>query len=195
MIPDLDDTIRSVDRAAATAVGGDLDDTIVGRPGTASTGVAASAPPRAPESATPAQPSKPKAAPPPARYGFRIGRSERTVLLDVAAYVGRSPSSPRISNGELPKLIRVQSPKGEVSGTHLEIRQLGTSVIVTDLRSTNGSTVSVPGSAPRSLRQGEAMVVTPGTLVDIGDGNVIEILPLQRHLGPIGHERPDGHEE
>jgi len=89
----------------------------------------------------------------------------------------------------------VQSPKGEVSGTHLEIRQLGTSVIVTDLRSTNGSTVSVPGSAPRSLRQGEAMVVTPGTLVDIGDGNVIEILPLQRHLGPIGHERPDGHEE
>lgn len=195
MIPDLDDTIRSVDRAAATAVGGDLDDTIVGRPGPASTGVAASAPPRAPESATPAQPSKPEAAPPPARYGFRIGRSERTVLLDVAAYVGRSPSSPRISNGELPKLIRVQSPKGEVSGTHLEIRQLGTSVIVTDLRSTNGSTVSVPGSAPRSLRQGEAMVVTPGTLVDIGDGNVIEILPLQRHLGPIGHERPDGHEE
>ena len=195
MIPDLDDTIRSVDRAAATAVGGDLDDTIVGRPGTASTGVAASAPPRAPESATPAQPSEPEAAPPPARYGFRIGRSERTVLLDVAAYVGRSPSSPRISNGELPKLIRVQSPKGEVSGTHLEIRQLGTSVIVTDLRSTNGSTVSVPGSAPRSLRQGEAMVVTPGTLVDIGDGNVIEILPLQRHLGPRGHERPDGHEE
>jgi len=195
VIPDLDDTIRSVDRAAATAVGGDLDDTIVGRPGTASTGVAASAPPRAPESATPAQPSEPEAAPPPARYGFRIGRSERTVLLDVAAYVGRSPSSPRISNGELPKLIRVQSPKGEVSGTHLEIRQLGTSVIVTDLRSTNGSTVSVPGSAPRSLRQGEAMVVTPGTLVDIGDGNVIEILPLQRHLGPIGHERPDGHEE
>ncbi|MET4580840.1 hypothetical protein ABIE21_000330 [Conyzicola nivalis] len=195
MIPDLDDTIRSVDRAAATGIGGDLDDTIVGRPGPASTGVAASAPPRAPEPAPPAQPSQPAAAAPPARYGFRIGRSERTVLLDVAAYVGRSPSSPRISNGELPKLIRVQSPKGEVSGTHLEIRQLGTSVIVTDLRSTNGSTVSVPGSAPRSLRQGEAMVVTPGTLVDIGDGNIIEILPLQRHLGPTGHERPDGHEE
>ena len=191
MIPDFDDTVRPADRPAATGVGGDLDDTIVGRQGPASPDVAASAPPRAP--AAPARPSTP--APQPARYGFRIGRSERTVLLDVAAYVGRSPSSPRISTGELPKLIRVQSPQGEVSGTHLEIRQLGTSVIVTDLRSTNGSTVSVPGSAPRSLRQGEAMVVTPGTLVDIGDGNVIEILPLQRHLGPRGHERPDGHEE
>jgi len=191
VIPDFDDTVRPADRPAATGVGGDLDDTIVGRQGPASTDVAASAPPRAP--AAPARPSTP--APQPARYGFRIGRSERTVLLDVAAYVGRSPSSPRISTGELPKLIRVQSPQGEVSGTHLEIRQLGTSVIVTDLRSTNGSTVSVPGSAPRSLRQGEAMVVTPGTLVDIGDGNVIEILPLQRHLGPRGHERPDGHEE
>ena len=191
MIPDFDDTVRPADRPAATGVGGDLDDTIVGRQGPASTDVAASAPPRAP--AAPARPSTP--APQPARYGFRIGRSERTVLLDVAAYVGRSPSSPRISTGELPKLIRVQSPQGEVSGTHLEIRQLGTSVIVTDLRSTNGSTVSVPGSAPRSLRQGEAMVVTPGTLVDIGDGNVIEILPLQRDLGPRGPERPDGHEK
>jgi hypothetical protein len=174
VIPDLDDTIRPGDRPAAAGVGGDLDDTIVGRPGLAPPGAAASAPTAQPSAA---------AAAPPARYGFRIGRSERTVLLDVAAYVGRAPGSPRISNGELPKLIRVQSPQGEVSGTHLEIRQLGASVIVTDLRSTNGSTVSVPGSAPRSLRQGESMVVTPGTLVDIGDGNVIEILPLQRHLG------------
>jgi len=175
--PDLDDTVRSVDSAAAAGLG-DLDDTIVTK-----TGV-----PRADPAPTlvPPRPTAP-AAPLPARYGFRVGRSERTVLLDVAAYIGRSPSSPRIQNGELPRLIRVQSPNGEVSGTHVEIRQLGTSVIVTDLRSTNGSTVSVPGSAPRSLRQGEAMVVTPGTLVDIGDGNVIEILPLQRQLGGFGY--------
>lgn len=184
MNPDLDDTVRSVDRPVAAGLGGDLDDTIVTRPEPV-----AAAP--APVLVPPRAPAPPE--PLPARYGFRVGRSERTVLLDVAAYVGRSPSSPRIRNGELPKLIRVQSPGGEVSGTHLEIRQLGTSVIVTDLRSTNGSIVSVPGSAPRSLRQGEAMVVTPGTLVDIGDGNVIEILPLQRQLGPLGHERPGGH--
>jgi hypothetical protein len=53
-------------------------------------------------------------------------------------------------------------------------------VIVTDLKSTNGSIVMVPGSVPRKLRQGESVVVSPGTLVDIGDDNVIEILSARR---------------
>ena len=119
----------------------------------------------------------------PRRYGFRVGGSRRTVLLDAPAYVGRAPVAPRIQHGPRPLLIRVPSPLGEVSSTHLEVRQLGTSVVVTDLRSTNGSRVRVPGRPPRALRQGESMVVTPGTLVDIGDGIVIEILPLQRRLG------------
>jgi len=172
---DLDDTITPSRRHAPR----DLDDTVV--------------PGRLPASAPHEQDTAPVDGPPPVveplapRYGFRVGHSGRTVLLDVAAYVGRAPSSPRIQNGVMPKLIRVPSPNGEVSGTHLELRQLGTSIVVTDLRSTNGSTVSVPGSAPRSLRQGESMVVSPGTLVDIGDGNVIEILPLQRQLGGFGY--------
>jgi hypothetical protein len=38
----------------------------------------------------------------------------------------------------------------------------------------------VPGAATLKLRQGESVVVTPGTVVDIGDGNRIEILPIQR---------------
>ncbi|GAB2461689.1 hypothetical protein GCM10027029_25130 [Conyzicola lurida] len=122
-----------------------------------------------------------------ARYGFRVGESGRTVLLDAVVYLGRAPTSPRIQHGLIPKLVRVPSPRGEVSGTHLEIRQLGASIVVTDLRSTNGSVVAVPGSVARALRQGESMVVTPGTLVDIGDGNVIEILPLQRQLGGFGY--------
>jgi hypothetical protein len=175
--PDLDDTVRSAARPTPPAVP-DLDDTIVGTPITA-----------APVSDTAPMPDGVVVEPTSPRYGFRIGAAGRTVLLDVAAYVGRAPSSPRIQNGVLPKLIRVPSPRGEVSATHLEIRQLASTIIVTDLRSTNGSTVSVPGSAPRSLRQGEAMVVSPGTLVDIGDGNVVEILPLQRQLGGYGHDQ------
>jgi pSer/pThr/pTyr-binding forkhead associated (FHA) protein len=73
----------------------------------------------------------------------------------------------------------VPSPKQEVSSTHIELRQLGASVVLTDLRSTNGSIVFPPASEPRKLRQGESVVATPGTLVDIGDGNVIEILSPQ----------------
>ncbi|EPR75972.1 hypothetical protein ADILRU_1702 [Leifsonia rubra CMS 76R] len=78
-----------------------------------------------------------------------------------------------------PKLIAVDSPNREVSAAHLEVRQLGASVIVTDLRSTNGSLVQAPGNPVRKLRQGESVVVSAGTLVDIGDGNIIRILPRQ----------------
>ena len=110
-------------------------------------------------------------------YRFRIGRT--VVWLDAVSYVGRRPSSPRIIYGQMPRLVRVPSPKQEVSSTHVELRQLGASVVLTDMRSTNGSIVFPPSGEPRKLRQGESVVATPGTLVDIGDGNVIEILPLE----------------
>jgi hypothetical protein len=110
-------------------------------------------------------------------FRFRIGST--VVWLDIEAYVGRRPSSPRIISGRMPRLVRVPSPGQEVSSTHIEVRQLGTSVVVTDMRSTNGSIVFPPGGAPRKLRQGESVVVSPGTLVDIGDGNLLEILPLE----------------
>lgn len=112
-------------------------------------------------------------------YRFRVNDHD-PIVLDVPAYIGRTPGRPRVPQGRAPRLVRVPSPRQEVSGTHVELRQQGTSVIVTDLRSTNGTIVSLPGSRPRALRQGESLVVTPGTVVDIGDGNRIEILPIQR---------------
>jgi hypothetical protein len=115
-------------------------------------------------------------------YRFRIGRT--VVWLDAVSYVGRRPSSPRIIYGQMPRLVRVPSPKQEVSSTHVELRQLGASVVLTDMRSTNGSIVFPPGGSPRKLRQGESVVATPGTLVDIGDGNVIEILPQESRPKP-----------
>ena len=84
--------------------------------------------------------------------------------------------------------MRVPSPRREVSSTHLEVCHRGTSVIVTDLRSTNGSIVMVPGNVPRKLRQGESVVVSPGTLVDIGDDNILQILPVQHPGGSPGQE-------
>jgi hypothetical protein len=113
-----------------------------------------------------------------AHYGFRI--ADTVVSLDRAAYVGRNPTRPRVLHDGLPRLVQVPSSGKEVSSTHVEIRQRGTSVVVTDLRSTNGTIVNIPGGTPTKLRQGESMVVTPGTLVDIGDGNLIEILPIHR---------------
>lgn len=119
----------------------------------------------------------PPAAPARSYFRFRIGNI--TVWLDKVSYIGRRPSSPRIQHGLLPRLVRVPSPEQEVSSTHIELRQLGSFVVVTDMRSTNGSVVFAPSAEPRRLRQGKSIVVSPGTLIDIGDGNVVEVLPLE----------------
>jgi len=130
------------------------------------------------------RPERPPVTEPPAPsvqyYQFRIGSRTEAITLDRPCFVGRHPSSPRVARGTAPRLLRVPSPLREVSATHIELRQLGSSVIITDLKSTNGSVVMVPGSLPRKLRQGESVVVSPGTLVDIGDDNVLQILPMQR---------------
>ena len=171
----------------------DHDDTVIVPPRTAAPRAAPDSAPDtdatiiAPASGTPA--TEPPAEPPVVTsttptaigpYRFRIGERSDSILLDRPCYIGRRPSSPRVVRGMLPRLVRVPSPLREVSATHLEVRQLGASVIVTDLRSTNGSIVMLPGSVPRKLRQGESVVVTPGTLVDIGDENILQILPMQR---------------
>jgi hypothetical protein len=126
----------------------------------------------------PAEEAAAAAIPAPAFYGFRMG-SSATVLLDAIAYIGRRPSAPRVVRGGRSRLVRVQSPTHEVSSTHIELRQLGSTVVVHDLKSTNGTRIGVPGMPVRSLRPGESLVVMVGTLIDIGDGNVIEILPIQ----------------
>ncbi|ARC57184.1 FHA domain-containing protein FhaA [Frondihabitans sp. 762G35] len=112
------------------------------------------------------------------RLRVRVGTSILT--LDAPVVVGRRPSRPRVVRGQVPQLVTVASPLGEVSSSHVEIRQDGAVAVVTDLRSTNGTRVDVPGRQPAVLRQGESRVVLAGTIVDIGDGNRLEILPLSR---------------
>jgi hypothetical protein len=110
-----------------------------------------------------------------ARYAFQLvpGEAHR---LDRAYVLGRNPRLPRIVRGEPPQLLTVASPTSAVSSTHLEIRQEGHSIVVTDLGSTNGTVVRPPRGRTRRLRSGQSLSVMPGTVVDIGDGNIVEIL-------------------
>jgi hypothetical protein len=135
-----------------------------------------------PGTSTPGIAARGTATPPlaqPVRDPFRRVRvnAHDPFSLETPVLVGRKPAAPRIVGAMLPRLIPVPSPSREVSATHVELRQHGTSVVVTDLNSTNGTRVSIPGSAPLKLRQGESVVVSAGSIVDIGDGNLIEILP------------------
>ena len=115
--------------------------------------------------------------PPRKIYGLSIG-THAPISLEVPAYIGRRPSTPRIIGPRMPRLVMVPSPSKEVSSTHVEILQEADTVVVTDLGSTNGTTVTVPGYPPRTLRQGESLVVGAETLVDIGDGIRIVIVTM-----------------
>jgi len=121
------------------------------------------------------------ATPPQPRRPYRVKMSDGVVVsLDLTVYLGRRPSVPRIASDRRVRLVAVPSVKKEVSATHLELRQTGDAVVATDMRSTNGSTVIVPGSKPRTLLRGESAVLTPGSLIDLGDGNVLELLSPDR---------------
>ena len=119
--------------------------------------------------------------PPETRRPYRVRMADGVVVsLDLTVYLGRKPSVPRIASDRRVRLVAVPSAAKEVSATHLELRQTGEAVVATDMRSTNGSTITVPGSKPRTLLRGESAVVTPGTIIDLGDGNVLELLSPER---------------
>lgn len=131
--------------------------------------------PPAAESSTPAAPERP-APVRPSTFAFRV-KDGQPYPLDVVHYLGRNPKQPRIPLDEPVRLFSVASPTKLVSSTHLELRQQGDSVVVTDLRSTNGTSVILPGRAWQRLRAGQGIAVIPGTFIDVGDGVVLEILP------------------
>ena len=96
--------------------------------------------------------------------------------LHPAVVVGRAPRATRLTKEDVVQLVSVPSREGRVSSTHAELRQVGDVVVVTDLRSTNGTRVRLPSGVMRQLAPGDSMTVGEGSVVDIGDGNRIEIL-------------------
>lgn len=197
---DLDDTVLRARATAARRTGSvvrerrdGLDDTVLtgrpspGRAGEADDGdaetvlTARSARDRTVPSGRPVPPAPvaPVVASPPARlHSLRV--AGEVLPLDVPVVVGRRPSAPRVQRGAPPRLRAAGAPGGSVSASHVDVRQEGEVVVVTDLRSTNGTRVQQPGRPAVQLRQGESVVVLAGTVVDLGDGVVLEILPPQR---------------
>lgn len=106
----------------------------------------------------------------------RIG-TQTPFELHVPVCIGRRPRGPRQLSGDQVILAEVPSPTREVSASHLFIVQRGREVVATDLQSTNGTAVTLPGSPRIKLKQGDSIVLPPYSRVEIGDGNVIEILP------------------
>jgi len=120
------------------------------------------------------------------RYRLSDGQPQ---ALDAPTIFGRNPSAPRVVAGRTPHLITVSSPDAAVSASHLRLVAEGGAVVATDLRSTNGTLVTPRGGKRRRLRPGESLVVLPGTRIDIGDGNIIEIMSTE--LAPSAAQTPE----
>lgn len=110
--------------------------------------------------------------------------AERVLRLDRVVIVGRRPAPPRVLRGPSPELVTVPSPRQQVSASHLAVSASGTAVVVEDLGSTNGTVIRPLGAPPIRMPSGGSMVVLTGTVVEIGDGNSIEILSPHLRVHP-----------
>jgi hypothetical protein len=184
VLPDHDDTVVRAPRTVAPGGEPDLDDTV--RRGASAVPVppelveppVARAAPVVPGSASPlSTPLVATPEPEPVVPAYRVLLLDGTEIpLDRPVYLGRKPTPPRIPTGVPPRLVPLPSPGRELSATHLELSVVGGALVASDLRSTNGTIVRLPGAAPRTLIRGESTVVVPGTRLDLGDGAVVDIL-------------------
>jgi len=92
------------------------------------------------------------------------------VTLDRGVLLGRAPQvEPGLPVAQRPHVVRVASPQRDVSRTHLEVILEGWHVLVRDLATTNGTTVTLPGREPVRLLPHDQQVIEPGTLVSLAD--------------------------
>jgi hypothetical protein len=161
----------------------DHDDTVVRAPAQESAPAPDAAPvpddaPAPDDAPLPDAPPVPDAAAAPT-YSLRLNGAA-PVELTGSLVIGRRPRERRAPTALPQHLLTVESPTRQVSSNHVEIALSGRTVVITDLRSTNGTVVRREGSAPVRLRQGDSFVASGSAIVEIGDGNVIHISSRDR---------------
>jgi hypothetical protein len=94
------------------------------------------------------------------------------ISLDRDVVMGRNPKPdfPGEDGEERPHVVKLSSEDSDISRTHLRVTLDGWHVLVTDLNSTNGTLVTLPGREPEQLRPGQPMPIKPGTVVTLADG-------------------------
>ena len=128
------------------------------------------------------------------RWSLRVRGTSAIVPLDVPAIIGRRPGVPRPTEQPVARRVVIAAEYGDVSGRHVHIEQVGETLVVSDLGSTNGVIIHsapapAPAPAPASrtasalemarivrLRPGESCAVLPDAVVRIGDAVAIEFV-------------------
>jgi len=92
------------------------------------------------------------------------------VPLDRGVLLGRAPRvNADLPPNARPHLVRLASVDNDISRNHAEVVLEGWHVLVRDLGSTNGTTITLPGEAPVRLRPTEDQGIEPGTVISIAD--------------------------
>lgn len=93
-----------------------------------------------------------------------------TIDLDRPVLIGRAPSDSGFENAQ-PHLLTVPSPSQDISRTHVLVAPERDAVLVTDLHSTNGTTVVRPGPGVErlALPSGQSVTVEVGSVLELGD--------------------------
>ncbi len=138
--------------------------------------------PTAPRTEPPiALPAEPPAAvePPPTGAGWavRVRGTAPVVPLDRPVVVGRRPGPPRPGEHPEPRRLVVPADCADVSARHARVEQLGETLVVVDLGSTNGTVVHWSNGAPLRLRPGESTAVLPDAVIELGERLILEFLP------------------
>jgi hypothetical protein len=115
-----------------------------------------------------ALPPEPVVVPRPVLGVLRLSVGD-VISLDRDVVMGRNPKADFAGpDGEdRPHVVRLPSADGDISRTHLRVTLDGWHVLVTDLNSTNGTLVTLPGREPEQLRPGQPMPIKPGTVVTL----------------------------
>jgi hypothetical protein len=164
--------IRGTGGPAAPPPAGDHDGATISLAQVRAMRAGATGAPGAASSSTAPPPLAPPRPPAPGRIRVSSGQ---VVMLDRTVVIGRRPRSTRVSGTDLPHLVAVDSPQQDISRSHVELRVEGESIVATDLRTTNGTTLLRAGADPVRLHPGEATVVIPGDVLDLGDGITVAV--------------------
>ncbi|MGZ2224463.1 FHA domain-containing protein [Glutamicibacter nicotianae] len=98
------------------------------------------------------------------------GTREYAHELNRSVVLGRQPSAGAVKSDSEPRLLKVESPSGDISRSHLHVRVEGWHVQLVDLGATNGTVLLREGQRPRRLSRHQEIMLINGDVADLGDG-------------------------
>ena len=129
------------------------------------------------------------------RWAVRVRGTTAVVPLDAPVVVGRRPSAQRVPEHPPPRRVVIPADRRDVSGRHARLEQLGDTLVVSDLGSSNGIVVHWSSGSRSRLRPGESVALLPDAVVVLGDGVELEFLAADEPTADRESRPSDDHHD